>query len=259
MSTTPYFKFYPSDFVGDTTMLSAEETGAYVLLLCAMWNAGGVLPSDQRKLALAARVDPRRWHFVWPNIAGYFEIEGERITHNRLSKEALRTTEIVSQRKAAGRAGGVAKSLKTKEAALANASDLPGDLQEQNGSTSELTRARSNTRGHIPEEKGDKLPSPCSEANASGADRAQPDLAKEAWDLAVEILNRAGMTIPEARRFFGKLLSENSLQAQQLLPALTNLRLNRSQDPRAYLRRAAAGIAKRLGHDDEPPRRQSWT
>lgn len=47
----PAFQFYPADFLVGCAELSAEETGAYIRLLCYQWSKGG-LPSDPSKLAI---------------------------------------------------------------------------------------------------------------------------------------------------------------------------------------------------------------
>jgi uncharacterized protein YdaU (DUF1376 family) len=38
----PAFQFYPDDFIGGTVMLTAEETGAYMRLLCFQWGNGRI-------------------------------------------------------------------------------------------------------------------------------------------------------------------------------------------------------------------------
>jgi uncharacterized protein YdaU (DUF1376 family) len=46
----PAFQFYPSDFLMGTMMMSAEEVGAYIRLLCYQWDKGSV-PNDDAALA----------------------------------------------------------------------------------------------------------------------------------------------------------------------------------------------------------------
>lgn len=48
-SKSPAFQFYPQDFLVGTAMLSAEETGAYIRLLCYSWTHDG-LPNDDAQL-----------------------------------------------------------------------------------------------------------------------------------------------------------------------------------------------------------------
>ncbi len=84
MSSIPYMKIHVGDYLADTRHLTAEENGAYLLLLFAMWRHGGSLPNDHKKLARIASVSPRRWKKVWAEIEGFFEIEGDVITNKRL-------------------------------------------------------------------------------------------------------------------------------------------------------------------------------
>jgi hypothetical protein len=50
-SKSPAFQFYPQDFLVGSAMLSAEETGAYIRLLCTLipeglsWNREEALES----------------------------------------------------------------------------------------------------------------------------------------------------------------------------------------------------------------------
>ena len=47
--SAPAFQFYPDDFLGGTMILSQDEVGAYIRLLCHQWSRGS-LPVDPAKL-----------------------------------------------------------------------------------------------------------------------------------------------------------------------------------------------------------------
>lgn len=128
MSAAPYMTLYVADYLGDTMHLSTEEHGAYLLLLMAMWRAGGTLENDPMKLARAARVSPKRWHLIAPSVMDYFEVDGGLITQKRLKRELEKALSISEKRKTSGKAGAQAKALKNKEAAQANAK---ADLQHR--------------------------------------------------------------------------------------------------------------------------------
>ena len=125
MSERPFMQLYVSDFVGDTLQLSTEQIGAYMLVLMAMWNAGGRLPDDDAKLARVARLSPRRWRAISADLLRFFEREAGEIGHKRLTKE-LHKAQIKSEARAvAGARGGAATALKTKAHGAANADALP--------------------------------------------------------------------------------------------------------------------------------------
>ena len=48
MKDAPWFKFYPSDFLGGTAFMSADEVGGYVRLLCHQWNTGKIPESTEQ-------------------------------------------------------------------------------------------------------------------------------------------------------------------------------------------------------------------
>ncbi|MEQ1407753.1 DUF1376 domain-containing protein [Neorhizobium sp. Rsf11] len=130
MSERPFMQLYVSDFIGDTLHLSTEQIGAYMLLLMAMWNAGGKLPGDEAKLARVARMSVKKWKAIAGDLMPFFEIDGDAIRHNRLTKELQKSESKSQSRAAAGAEGGRAKALKDKEARLANAMPTPQHLPD---------------------------------------------------------------------------------------------------------------------------------
>jgi uncharacterized protein YdaU (DUF1376 family) len=67
-----HMPLYIGDYLRDTGHLSAEEHGAYLLLIMSAWTRDGRLPNDARRLSSLARVDPDRWPQVWEGIRGFF-------------------------------------------------------------------------------------------------------------------------------------------------------------------------------------------
>ena len=49
----PSFPFYPSDFIGSTAYMTAEEVGVYIRLLCHQWHFE-FLPNDNHRLSIIA-------------------------------------------------------------------------------------------------------------------------------------------------------------------------------------------------------------
>lgn len=113
-------KLWISDFLSDTLDLDAREVGAYLLLLMAMWKAGGTLSSDEGKLRRMARCG-RDWPRVWAGISHHFEEVDGRLTNRRLARELSEAVTKQEVNRQSGALGGKAKALKDKEARLANA------------------------------------------------------------------------------------------------------------------------------------------
>ena len=71
-SAPPYMPLYVGDYLGDTTHLTTAEHGAYLLLLMAMWRAGGRLPADDARLARFARLQLKTWLRLKPIVMPFF-------------------------------------------------------------------------------------------------------------------------------------------------------------------------------------------
>ena len=130
MSERPFMQLYVSDFVGDTLQLSTEQIGAYMLLLMAMWNAGGRLPADDQKLARVVRMSVKKWRSISADLMAFFDGDNAHIWHNRLTKELQKSEGKSQSRAAAGAKGGTAKALKDKAHTVAKATEMPQHLPE---------------------------------------------------------------------------------------------------------------------------------
>lgn len=87
MTEFPYMPLYVSDLLADTTTLSAEEFGAYTLLICHMWLHGGVIPDDDRFNARICRVSLRKWRLLRSRLGEYLQFSDGKISQKRLEKE----------------------------------------------------------------------------------------------------------------------------------------------------------------------------
>jgi len=116
MSSFPSLPLFTDAFLADTGHLSAQETGAYLLLLMMAWRLPEChLPDDDAKLSRWARLDRRTWLKVKPVVMEFWTLRDGFWTQKRLSKER----DIVSKRAAVarqnGKHGGRPKSLENNE------------------------------------------------------------------------------------------------------------------------------------------------
>lgn len=194
MSERPFMQLYVSDFLGDTLHLNTEQIGAYMLLLMAMWNAGGRLPADDAKLARVARMSLKKWRAVAGDLMPFFEAGDDTISHNRLTKELQKSESKSQSRASAGAKGGSAKALKDKETTVANATVL---LQ------------------HLPDTRYQKEEEPLRGRGASD------DVRKVLFDEGVDLLGRrAGVPERKTRGLIGKWLRDAGDDAGKVLAKL---------------------------------------
>jgi uncharacterized protein YdaU (DUF1376 family) len=111
-----------SDFLGDTLDLDAKEVGAFMLLLMAMWQRGGSIPSDEKTLKRVSRTG-RDWPRIWERIGRFFVDNDGQLSNKRLTLELQKVVTKREVNAQLGALGGRAKYLKSKETALANGSN----------------------------------------------------------------------------------------------------------------------------------------
>lgn len=108
----PAFQFYPKDFLSDdaVSMMTSEQIGAYVLLLCHAWLKPDGLPHAMSSLAKLARCTERRFTAqIWPAIGDCFvELDG-RLINPRLETERLKQDDFRRERSESGKRGAASK------------------------------------------------------------------------------------------------------------------------------------------------------
>lgn len=119
MSAPPYMKLYVADYLGDTHHLGALEHGAYLLLLMAMWRAGGSLPAADSNLSRLARCTTDQWADIRDVVLAYFKRSRGRLTHKRLAAEMAKYENTSGKRSEAGKRGAAEKASKNKASAPA--------------------------------------------------------------------------------------------------------------------------------------------
>lgn len=126
MSKAPSMPMYWDAYLADTTHLTTEEHGAYMLLLAAMWRRNGAVPDDDKDNARILGLTPAKWRKVKARLAATisgFRIESGLITQEKLQKTWENTQEKIDKNRANGAKGGRAAARDNKDLAQANATN----------------------------------------------------------------------------------------------------------------------------------------
>lgn len=125
MSKAPAMPMYWDAYLADTTHLTTEEHGAYLLLLAAMWRRNGSVPDSDRDNARILGLTPAKWRKVRARfietISG-FTVEGGFITQEKLQKTWKNTQEIIQKNRQNGSKGGRPKLNENSALVKANGS-----------------------------------------------------------------------------------------------------------------------------------------
>lgn len=232
------------------------------------------LEDDEAALAKAAGLgrDLKTWRKVRTlALKGWKKCSDGRLYHETIAEIALEAwIEKLGQRLSSGagnakrygrefdarpvnaeivRAAGLLAALNPKSKALSRQHVIKAPAESAGGIPPGPKKPPTGSQPAVPpgsQEKG-REGNISSEDKSSGADGADPDLDKLAWDGAVQLLvGQGGMKPKDARAFFGKLLSQNRIQrAKEMLTAISGAQVCQTQDPQGYLTRAAKGVASR--------------
>nr|WP_315596108.1 DUF1376 domain-containing protein [uncultured Cupriavidus sp.] len=233
-----WMPLYISDYLADTSHLSAAEHGAYLLMLMHAWVNQGRLPVDDERLRRIARMDSKDWRDSGAELRGFFYEQDSALRHHRVDAELERANANISQRSKAGKASAEARRIKRDS--------------EQNGngcSTDVGTNVeRMNQRGAERDGKPSPPPSPNTIPTSSGVgtshgvgavdNPAPPPLSADAIGEQLVLL--------EAER--GKTLSLSSRAREALLRIA-----ERCIDVPVLLRAHALACARRVADGDTSP------
>jgi uncharacterized protein YdaU (DUF1376 family) len=108
---SPAFQFYVQDFLTGTMHMSAEEVGAYILLLCHQWDKGA-LPANDKELLRIARIRMK----VLEVVKGKFAVGEDGLLRNvRLEKEREKQLQWKEKAAKAGKISGEVRRTKMND------------------------------------------------------------------------------------------------------------------------------------------------
>ena len=119
-----WMPLYVADYIADTTDLTTEQHGAYLLLIMHYWRRGP-LSDDNRTLANVSRLTPKRWKMVRPFVAPFFQIKKGVWHHVRIDQELLEAAKNMEKKRSAGKAGASARWSGRNASANAGAKPAP--------------------------------------------------------------------------------------------------------------------------------------
>jgi uncharacterized protein YdaU (DUF1376 family) len=100
---------YITDYLRDTTRLTTEGHGAYLLLIFDYWVQGQPLPDDDEQLAAITRMSLPKWKRLRPTLAQFFQIGDGVWRHKRVDHELALANERIAKLSEAGKRGAAAK------------------------------------------------------------------------------------------------------------------------------------------------------
>lgn len=126
--TDIWMPLYVADYLADTTRLTTEQHGAYLLLIMDYWR-NGPLPDDDAALSNITRLPTATWKKHRPAIARMFSIEGGEWRHKRVDDEYAKAIAFREKQKANGAKGGRPRKIQTQtqEKPMGFVSDNPSE------------------------------------------------------------------------------------------------------------------------------------
>lgn len=123
MSQAPSMPMYWDAYLADTTHLTTEEHGAYLLLLGAMWRRNGTVPDDDRDNARIIGLTKGKWLKIKQRLSDFLIYENDTISQKKLQKTWKKTQETIEKNRQNGAKGGRPKSKENNDLDKAVGSD----------------------------------------------------------------------------------------------------------------------------------------
>lgn len=157
MNSAPkaWFPFYVGDYLRDTSRLSTEAHGAYLLLILDYWP-NGAPPDDNGTLASITKLSPKAWLAMRPRLEPFFNVTDGRWMHKRIERELLLAEEKHRKRAEAGKQGGKAKANGKQNPSNASSKTVAESYQSQSHSPfKDSSHERKITREVVDEDTGE--------------------------------------------------------------------------------------------------------
>ena len=104
-----WMPLFIGDYKRDTSRLTRDQHGGYLLLIMDYW-INGPPPDDDVQLAVIAQASLVEWQkTLRPRLSPFFHVIDGRWRHKRIDRELERAAVLYEQRRAAGLASGAAR------------------------------------------------------------------------------------------------------------------------------------------------------
>jgi uncharacterized protein YdaU (DUF1376 family) len=148
-SASAWMPLYIGDYLSDTTRLTTEQHGAYMLLIMDYWM-NGPLPNDERTLAQICRMSFDAWSNSSSILRAFFEAKRGRLHHKRIDAEKEAAIILASKRTDKAHAAALARWSREKghQDATSNAPsiDAPSNAQSNAPAVLEICQPQSQSQ-----------------------------------------------------------------------------------------------------------------
>lgn len=134
-----WMPIYIGDYLRDTAELSAEEHGAYFLLLMHYWQKNGEIGADVDRLARVARTQPETARFI---LGSYFILENGNYRNKRADEEIKNADTRRETARENGMKGGRPPKNNPKETGGLPGANLAPNPQESSSSSSSPSNSK---------------------------------------------------------------------------------------------------------------------
>lgn len=103
-----WMPFYVADYLADTTRLTTEQHGAYILLILDYWR-NGPPPNDPAVLAQITRMSVDAWSIASRTVLAFFEHRDGMLVHKRIDQEKVEANSNKDKKSARAKAAAEAR------------------------------------------------------------------------------------------------------------------------------------------------------
>lgn len=242
-----WMPLYIADYLADTTHLSTEEHGAYLLLLMHAWTNDGCLPTDDDRLRRITRMDAKAWKLSGNELKSFFFEQDGQLRHQRIDSELIKARGNVEQRSAAGKASAEKRRLEREARRLAeqnehengneNSTTVATDVErdpERNGKPSPPPTPTTSLRSVVerePRTRSGPMTDPAACPTTAPADLTPtPSHRGLAINMHLDLQNELGMFLANARSK-GKLSADWNAEFEMWLRRSRNFGNGKDQQP----------------------------
>lgn len=201
--TDAWMPLYVADYLADTSRLTTEQHGAYLLILMDYWR-NGPPPDDDAVLCSITRMQLVAWKRARPALVGFFSMIDGFWRQKRADAEKQSAADVSSKRSLSGKQGAGKRWGKTDGIPMANA--IANDIA--NASQND---APTHSHSHSPSES--KPPKPPKGAGRSGTVHEFPPGFDRWWEAYPKKVGKDAAAKAFAKRKVDESLLVAMLQA----------------------------------------------